>query len=214
MKNSQKGFIVPALIIIIGLLVVGGSVYVWKNKATKTPTVTDQSQQSNRDQISQETSDNNTSPTATINAGKNENPNAIKDAWSVYSDPKWGYTISVPPNASNPFQNGFMKINVQSAGNPETYRASQQYSLDLQKKSSQPSRFTFSKVTINGVEAFRTVDDQSLVSSIPNPRYEVVYDFIKGNNLYHVGFTASIPLSEQAKEAQSIFEQMVLTFKI
>lgn len=213
MINSQKGFIVPVLLGIIALLVVGGGVYVWKNNTTKTPTVTDQSQQSNRDQISQETSDNNTSPTATINASKNENYNAIKDTWSVYSDPKWGYVISVPLSSSNPFQTGFMKINVQSAGNPETYRASQQYSLDLQKKSVQPSRFTFSKVTVNGMEAFKTIDDQSLVQSIPNPRYEIVYDFVKGNNLYHVGFTASMPLSEQAKEAQSIFERMVLTFK-
>src|SRR3989344_3994463 len=37
MKNSQKGFIVPVLIVIIALLVIGGGVYVYKNKKTEAP---------------------------------------------------------------------------------------------------------------------------------------------------------------------------------
>ena len=39
MKNSQKGFIVPILLVIIALLVVGGGVYIYKNKKTETPSV-------------------------------------------------------------------------------------------------------------------------------------------------------------------------------
>lgn len=41
MKNSQKGFIVPALLVIIALLVIGGGVYVYENKKTKAPTTVD-----------------------------------------------------------------------------------------------------------------------------------------------------------------------------
>ena len=41
MKNLQKGFIVPALLVIITLLVVGGSFYVYKNKKSEAPAVVD-----------------------------------------------------------------------------------------------------------------------------------------------------------------------------
>ncbi|TSC71316.1 MAG: hypothetical protein G01um101448_1229 [Parcubacteria group bacterium Gr01-1014_48] len=37
MKNLQKGFIVPALLVIIALLVIGGGVYVYENKKSETP---------------------------------------------------------------------------------------------------------------------------------------------------------------------------------
>lgn len=41
MKNSQKGFIVPVLLVVIALLVVGGGVYFYESKKTETPTVMD-----------------------------------------------------------------------------------------------------------------------------------------------------------------------------
>lgn len=41
MKNSQKGFIVPLLLVVIALLVVGGGVYVYKNKKVEKPIVID-----------------------------------------------------------------------------------------------------------------------------------------------------------------------------
>lgn len=44
MKNSQKGFIVPVLLVIIALLVVGGGVYVYKNKKSEVPVVVDNTQ--------------------------------------------------------------------------------------------------------------------------------------------------------------------------
>lgn len=39
MKSSQKGFIVPVLLVIIAILVVGGGVYIYENKKAETPTV-------------------------------------------------------------------------------------------------------------------------------------------------------------------------------
>ena len=41
MKNLQKGFIVPVLLVIIALLVIGGGVYVYKNKKVEVPAVVD-----------------------------------------------------------------------------------------------------------------------------------------------------------------------------
>lgn len=49
MKNSQKGFIVPVLLVIIALLVIGGGVYVYENKKTETsPVVDTKPQQTNQ----------------------------------------------------------------------------------------------------------------------------------------------------------------------
>ena len=41
MKNSQKGFVVPVLIAIIALLVIGGGVYIYKNKKAEVPAIVD-----------------------------------------------------------------------------------------------------------------------------------------------------------------------------
>ncbi len=58
MKNLQKGFIVPVLLVIIALLVVGGGVYIYQSKKTEVPVVVDtETQQSNQTQ--QQTSQNN-----------------------------------------------------------------------------------------------------------------------------------------------------------
>lgn len=56
MKNSQKGFIVPVLLVIIALLVIGGGMYVYKNKKTEAPAVTDTgTQKSNQQQTNTQT---------------------------------------------------------------------------------------------------------------------------------------------------------------
>lgn len=47
MKNSQKGFIVPLLLVIIAVLVVGGGVYVYKNKKVEVPVVDNGTQEPN-----------------------------------------------------------------------------------------------------------------------------------------------------------------------
>lgn len=71
MKNSQKGFIMPVLVIIIALLVIGGGFYIYKNKKTEAPNVannnevqlTNQNQQTNTQNpspiVNQNTSSNN-----------------------------------------------------------------------------------------------------------------------------------------------------------
>jgi len=47
MKNLQKGFIVPVLLVIIALLVVGGGVYIYKNKKVEVPAADNGTQQTN-----------------------------------------------------------------------------------------------------------------------------------------------------------------------
>jgi len=54
MKNSQKGFIVPALLVVIALLVIGGGVYVYENKKAGAPVVVNTATQQ-PDQVQQQT---------------------------------------------------------------------------------------------------------------------------------------------------------------
>lgn len=44
MKNLQKGFVIPILLVIVALLVVGGGVYIYENKKAETPVVIDNTQ--------------------------------------------------------------------------------------------------------------------------------------------------------------------------
>ena len=48
MKNSQRGFAVPLLLVFMALLVVGGSVYVYKNQKVEKPVVVDTGIQSDQ----------------------------------------------------------------------------------------------------------------------------------------------------------------------
>lgn len=49
MKNLQKGFVVPLLIVIISLLVIGGGIYIYENKKAEAPAVVNtEIQQSNQ----------------------------------------------------------------------------------------------------------------------------------------------------------------------
>lgn len=41
MKNLQKGFIMPALLVLIALLVIGGGIYIYQNKKAQAPAVVD-----------------------------------------------------------------------------------------------------------------------------------------------------------------------------
>lgn len=47
MKKIQKGFIAPVLLLVIVLLVIGGSVYVYESKKTESPVVVDTQEQTN-----------------------------------------------------------------------------------------------------------------------------------------------------------------------
>lgn len=72
MKNSQKGFIVPVLLVIITLLVIGGGVYVYRDKKSEVPLVETETQQSGQNQ--QQT--NTQTPPVTIQ----QNPTSNKPA--------------------------------------------------------------------------------------------------------------------------------------
>lgn len=86
MKNSQKGFIVPVLLVIIALLVVGGGVYVYENKKTEIPAVVDTGTQQS-DQAQQQTNTqtlpvtNQQNPSTNIDISSCQN---IKKHYNVY----------------------------------------------------------------------------------------------------------------------------------
>lgn len=67
MKNSHKGFIVPLLIIVIGVLLVGGGVYIYKNNTVSAPVSVQ-----NLDNLSQASSTTNPPPVEAINACTNK----------------------------------------------------------------------------------------------------------------------------------------------
>lgn len=50
MKNTQKGYIVPVLLLIIVLLIVSGALYIYKNKKIETPANNDQENQLTNEQ--------------------------------------------------------------------------------------------------------------------------------------------------------------------
>ncbi|MFA6295679.1 MAG: hypothetical protein WC666_04700 [Candidatus Paceibacterota bacterium] len=55
MKNSQKGFVAPLLIVIIALLFVGGGMYIYKNNKAKVPVIADNTGIQQSDQVLQKT---------------------------------------------------------------------------------------------------------------------------------------------------------------
>ena len=70
MQNSQKGFVVPILLVIITLLVIGGGVYVYQNKKTEIPVVVDtETPPSNQNQ--QKTNTQTPTPLPTPNPSPN-----------------------------------------------------------------------------------------------------------------------------------------------
>ncbi len=91
MKKYQQGFIVPALIAVIALLVIGGGVYVYKTKKVETPTLTDvQIQQSNQTQ--QPTVQNNP-----VNLPVQKTPVSSQtntSGWKKYSDTSLSFEYS------------------------------------------------------------------------------------------------------------------------
>ncbi len=73
MKNPQRSFIVSVLLIMIALLVIGGGVYIYKNKKTQAPLeANSETQQSNQ----------------------NQSPEI--NGWQAYSSSKYGFSIQYP----------------------------------------------------------------------------------------------------------------------
>jgi hypothetical protein len=88
MKNSQKGFVVPLLIVIIALLVIGGGVYVYENKKVGTPVVIDNATQQS-DQVQQTNTQNpsvsNPKNTPIIKTIPTSNPVSVRSSITVSS---------------------------------------------------------------------------------------------------------------------------------
>lgn len=80
MKNLQKGFIAPVLLVIIALLVVGGGVYIYKNN--KPETVVDTGTQQTNTQtppVTTQQNPTNNKPVNTVPTTVTEIPNIIKN---------------------------------------------------------------------------------------------------------------------------------------
>lgn len=85
MKNLQQGFIIPALLAIVALLVVGGGVYVYKNQKVEKPIVLDtETQQSNQNQPKID------AQTPPIVAKEN-----ISN-WGTYTNKEYGFELKYP----------------------------------------------------------------------------------------------------------------------
>lgn len=81
MKNKQKGFIIPLIIVIVALLVVSG-VYIYVNKKVESPTVSNTvSPQSNQ--------------TAPIVATSDK---SLTDNWKTYKNDIYGFEVQYPSN--------------------------------------------------------------------------------------------------------------------
>ncbi len=83
MKN-QKGFIVPILLAIIAALIIGGGVYVYKNKKSETSTNT-------------ETQANNENPTVNTQVNNSSSQDNIPN-WKTYTNTKYGFEFKYPVN--------------------------------------------------------------------------------------------------------------------
>jgi hypothetical protein len=93
MKNSKKGFIVPVLLVIIALLVIGGGVYVYKNKKVEVPAVVDTG-----------TQQTNTQTSPVVNTQTNNPPAQTDTSFKVLS-PKAGDSWKIGSVYSVKFQN-------------------------------------------------------------------------------------------------------------
>lgn len=93
MKNYQKGFIVPALIAVIALLVIGGGVYIYESKKIEAPVIDNNVQQT--DQAQQSTGVQNAPVTTQTN-----NPSSQADTsnWKTATNIAFGFSFKYPSN--------------------------------------------------------------------------------------------------------------------
>ena len=89
MKNSQKGFIVPVLLVIIALLVVGGGVYVYKNKKVEVPAVVDTGTQPTN-------TNTQTPPVNTQTKTPTPTPKDETLSWKIYQNDFFKYEFQYP----------------------------------------------------------------------------------------------------------------------
>jgi hypothetical protein len=104
MQNLQKGFIVPVLLAVIAILIVGGSVYIYKNKTSETPVMIDNTQTPPITTQQNSTNNNPVSVTPTTS----EIPNIIKNITtdSETGDQKPEIDFKVADQVRKDVQNG------------------------------------------------------------------------------------------------------------
>ena len=108
MRDSQKGFIVPVLLVIIVLLVVGSGVYVYKNKKAEIPVTCTGTQQTNTQTQPVNTQQNTSNPSPTT-----ENKNGGSDFKlnsEILSASAAGTRVSYSITKNDAISNNYYKI--------------------------------------------------------------------------------------------------------
>jgi hypothetical protein len=131
MKNSQKGFIVPLLLVIIAVLVVGGGVYIYENKKTEAPIIVDTktgSSNQNQQQTDTKTPSQTPTPSPTPSPSPSPSPttpltqnpslsndcsNLISYSAKAYFD-GWEKTFKKENNLSDSQFNSYITVTVVS----------------------------------------------------------------------------------------------------
>ena len=112
MKNSQKGFVVPILLVIVALLVIGGGVYVYENKKVEVPVVVDNGTQQTNTQ---------TPPVTT----KSQSPTSTSGVKTKSINLAGKYTVNVPVDFTvTEVSKAITKIPVYSLGSPDGHNIS------------------------------------------------------------------------------------------
>lgn len=126
MKNLQKGFIAPVLLVIIALLVIGGGVYVYKNKKTEAPIIDTGTQQSNQGQA------NTQIPPAT---------DISMTGWKTYINTRNGYQLKYPADWQTEENLGVSVriFNPRAQGKPDTDQPSEAFGLAFKQTPCKPS---------------------------------------------------------------------------
>ena len=147
MKNSQKGFIVPALLVVIALLVIGVGVYIYENKKTEVPTVNTEIQQPTQLQTNTQTPPTTTQTTnqpITSNPTQQTNPSPTKISvagMKQYTDLGFGFLFWYPSvwtveNVSISNQNAYpggiiqKRLNIYKPGGTAKLIIDEYYSAD------------------------------------------------------------------------------------
>lgn len=94
MKNNQKGFIVPVLLVVIALLVIGGGVYIYKNKKAEPVAVDTTTQTNNSNSVVNSVPDNQKILNGLVNDWKKIAPSVLPG----FPDPSkafYGYPYTI-----------------------------------------------------------------------------------------------------------------------
>jgi len=191
MKNHQKGFIVPVLLVIIALLVIGGGVYVYKNQKAEMPTVVD-TEIKQQDQVQQQTN----TKTSLVNT-QTEISN-----WKTYAGtnyiikyPSDWHTRSVDNTViissyielSQPVPDIRAKIEINNYDNPKKLSSKEWY-IDWTSSRQDPDTSTETQsMTIDGIQAYLRIDnslssEDTVIYLVNLQRDDKMYSFWVGGN--------------------------------